>query len=352
MTNKNILIISTEGWDHVFVSKHHYAQALSKMDNRVFFLNPNTGKKKIRRISPTLTVINNTQVRGIRFLPKIFCQLIFLFELWRIERVLNVKLDIIWTFDPSRFFDLGLLKSKVKIFHLVDWNQNFQRNTLAKTADLCLTTSDYLCEELKNFNVNTFNIGHGCNFPIKKNEIKTTRKKNIQVGYVGNLDISYIDWALLRKLFNDHQDKTFNLVGPISSQTIHKNGLDEFENCHTKGRVSSAEISSILQDFDILILAYKANEYAKQLANPHKVLEYLASGNVIVSTYTAEYEKHPELIEMTKTQEEFLNRFELVAKNLSIYNSSENREKRISFAQGNSYEKKIDEVDELLKKIM
>ena len=89
-------------------------------------------------------------------------------------------------FDSSRFFDLRLV-SYLKITHIVDLNQNFQRNRLAQSSDFCFATSSFILESLKRYNSGAFFINHGYSVrsveSIKKNDNK------VHVGYIGNLAI-------------------------------------------------------------------------------------------------------------------------------------------------------------------
>ena len=40
LRNKTILIISPQPWDHIAISKHHYANELAARNNTVYFLEP------------------------------------------------------------------------------------------------------------------------------------------------------------------------------------------------------------------------------------------------------------------------------------------------------------------------
>src|SRR5438093_218809 len=69
-SGRNVIIISPEGWEHLFVSKHHYAIELAK-HNKVFFLNPPSRKFSIEKSRyENLWVINYPPfIKGLRFCP-------------------------------------------------------------------------------------------------------------------------------------------------------------------------------------------------------------------------------------------------------------------------------------------
>ena len=136
-TDKHILIISPEPWNHLFVSKHHYAIELSS-SNKVYFLNPpadkyssyKTGYKNIWEVN------YRAFIPGMRYLSKDIQLFFFKRKFQAIEKMLSVQFDCIWSFDNSVFFDFSFLSSSVyKISHIVDYGQNFELPRAAKTAD-------------------------------------------------------------------------------------------------------------------------------------------------------------------------------------------------------------------------
>ena len=102
---------------------------------------------------------------------------------------------------------------------------------------------------------------------------------------------------------------------------------------------------------DVQLLIYKSNkiEDEKQLASPHKMMEYLASGKVTVSTYTDEYKDKRELLEMVDSSDAYLAKFDEVVNNLDDYNAKEKQNLRMKFAKENSYEKQLSKIVGYLK---
>lgn len=343
ITGKKILIISPESWDHVFVSKHHYASELASCGNAVFFLNPPSHGFRSQSAGGITIVNAKGSISGLRKFPDFISSLLIEWELNKLENRLGVHFDIIWNFDPSRFFNLSRVNDKIKVCHIVDWNQNYQRELLAKTCDICLTTSDFLKQELLKINSLTFNIGHGCIFKSNDKRPMTSKPKpdEISVGYVGNLDIKYLDWDLLTKLALDHSHIHFSFVGPISSEKFASLNLSRLKNVSFEGKIPSIEIPSKLEQFDVLLIAYLADDHKEQLANPHKILEYLSSGKVTVATYTDEYKDKRYLLEMVDHNDKFIDRFTQVISNLEEHNSFEKQMMRIEYAQEHTYENQI-----------
>ena len=208
------------------------------------------------------------------------------------------------------------------------------------------------------------NIGHGYNpseyklTPTEEDKLKD--KYNIKVGYVGNLSIKYIDWALIVQLIDRNRDIGFYFCGPIgkSNLSAKSNTNKNFDillkrkNFIYLGEIASHKIPAYLSYLDILILVYKDRDFTKQLANPHKILEYLGSGRVIVSSWIEEYKNKKGLIEMSQFNSRIPDKFKYVIDNLAYLNSKEKQNERIGIAKKNSYDQKIKEINRLLNSIL
>lgn len=356
--NKNILIVSPDSWGGIFVSKHHYAVELSKRGNRVFFLNPPGNYSNICKSSySNLSIINYKGfLKGLRFFPTFIQRQLVRNEFNKIQKISGVKLDIIWSFDNSVFYDLYALPlSLIKISHIVDSSQNFQTETAAKTADICFCNTDFLLKKLIAFNNNTFKIQHGYSHSFSVTEENLPGKGRLKCVYVGNLSIPYLNWQIIQEIVKENPRVDFIFVGPEGTGNKSRVGsskdlklIKEFSNTYFAGKVLPEKIFSYLQKADVLLIAYKANEYREQLANSHKLIEYLASGKVVVSSYTDEY-RHKNLLQMVEKDEELPDMFKNVIQNIQYYNSEEVAKRRIAYAQDNTYAKQVSRIEKIME---
>jgi hypothetical protein len=334
---------------------------LSKKGNKVYFLNPPGKVNSLTDIHKDLWVVNyKPSFRGLRILPGYMSGFLVKKEIEKLEKWINVKFDIIWNFDSSRFFNLSQIKNKLKIAHIVDWSENFNRKLLSKTSDIGFCTSRFLEEDMKKYNPHTFNIGHGystSDYKLNEEELDQLNDKyKIKVGYVGNLSIRYIDWKLIYILLTENPAIGFYFIGPEGKSNLsgnfiidpHYKKVKECENAIFLGEIQSKKIPAFLKCFDILLLIYKDYISVFQLANPHKMLEYLGSGKVIVSTYTEEYKDNNGLIEMIEENKYLQKKFMEVLNNLNYYNSDNLKMKRIQYALQETYCEKIKRIEELL----
>jgi hypothetical protein len=342
---KNILIISPEGWDHLFVSKHHYAIELSKK-NRVFFLNPPSNYYSVTKLSyGNLWILNYTPfLKGLRFLPKVLRRYFMRKKFNRISELASTRFDCIWSFDNSVFFDFGFLDRNVlKIAHIVDHSQDFQFHELASSADICFGVSQNIVDRLLLSNRKSFLMPHGIALDcFKETEVELPGNNAIKAMYAGHLDSSYIDKPLLYSLIDGHTEIDFIFLGSGGSNWPRK------RNTFFLGVVEHQHLMNYLKKADILLLVYDVDKYPEQLTNAHKILEYLVCGNVIVSTFIQDYAKTTNLLEMTKEKSEFPLLFGKVISNLSSYNSEENKICRIQYARGNTYQKRMHEIEQLV----
>lgn len=357
LKNLNILIISPEAWGNSFVSKHHYAVALSQRGNRVYFLNPPSSEFRLEEIRPNLFVLDYKPLfRGLGYFPRWLSALLTRIEIRYLEKKCSVSFTILWNFDSSRFFQLNALPNELlKIAHLVDLTENFQRDKLASTSDICFCTTDFISTELSKYNHKVYKIPHAYTPPLAPIAIEDFRSKdyNVHAGYVGNLSIKYLDWQLIYQLVTKHTEVAFYFIGPLGKSNLSRSvQLDNFiqkvqdqPNTFFLGEKPSSSIPAYLDHFDILLLTYKAEEYKEQLASPHKMLEYLASGKVIVATYTDEYKDKRELVEMVDFNAELPKQFRKVVAYLEYYNSLELIALRQQYSMENTYEKQIKRIE-------
>jgi len=361
--NKSILIISPEYWGGNYISKHHYAIKLAERGNRVYFLNPSFDKNEIVKINERVLVVNYKPVfKGLRFLGKFLSSLFTRWELLRLEKQLNIQFDILWNFDSSRFFSLSLLPKRIlKIYHNVDLTENFQRRLGASSSDVCLAPNDYIAQALKKYNVNSFKIRHGysCQDSPAPVELGVAVKEKVKIGYIGNLSSRYIDWKLLNEMTKEFNHVAFVFIGPVGKSNISRSEkLDEYliktqelSNAYFIGSKPSSQIQALLLNFDIQLICYRADEFKEELASNHKLMEYLGSGKVVVSTFTEEFQEFPELIVMSQKNKELPHLLANVLSNLQHYNSLELINKRIQLALDNTYSRQIDRIESIINSL-
>lgn len=364
LVNKNILLISPEPWDHIFVSKHHYAVHLAKRGNVVFFLNPPAKTNRI--IETDYKNVYEVDYRGfppgLRFFPSIIQKKIMLSVYRQIENLCAVKFDIVWSFDNSVFFNFDSLPPSVlKISHIVDISQDFQTRRAASTADLCLCASEVIKARLSSFSSKVYKINHGYNMPVFDGPVDgVDASRRTRAVYAGNLAIPYIDWNLLLEVIKANTEVDFVFIGP-GSQEPHKDPIMneakrtvlKSSNAIFVGRLGTDQLLEYYRITDVFLVAYQEKYQRTQVTNTHKMMEYLGSGKVIVATSTLEYIDLIEdgMIAMSNCNAEFVGLFREVIDNLSGWNSLEKQSLRRAFALENCYPKQIQRIEKYLNNV-
>lgn len=359
LNEKIILLISPEPWDHIFVSKHHYAVHLAKLNNVVYFLNPPSGRFEVQ--TTQFPNVHSLQYegfpKGLRFYPAFLRRWYTKHVFEGLQKFVGVRFDIIWSFDNSVFYDLDALeKGILKISHIVDSNQNFQTKTASSSADFCFCNTESIKRRLMAYSSKVYKIQHGLNIVLNPPPVDLPGGAKIKALYSGNLAIPFIDWKILYEVVSAYKEIDFIFLGPnadefsASINPLHpfKEKVMKLDNVFKLGRVDSGCLISYLKCADILIMAYQEEYQKDQVSNSHKMMEYLYSGKVIVTTYTSEYEDISNLMVMTKQNSEFKEIFSKVSMNLHQYNRVELCEARTRFAISNSYEKQIERIQNII----
>ncbi len=356
LKEKKILLISPEAWDDLPVSKHHYAEVLAKKDNEVFFLEPPKKRYGWKYSSvPQLSVLQYPGFpKGFRFFPR------FIQKLWtkkvfqKLERLANSSFDIIWSFDNSVFFETTALSYGVlKISHIVDLNQDFQTARVASNADICFGTTSFITKRLASYNSRIYRLGHAVISQIDgSNSSSLPGSNSVKAAYGGNLAIPYLDRSLLEDVVVQNPEVDFILFGPNAGELKQIPGIGGRENVYFPGKVEPRTLSAYYRRADLLLVLYKEG-YEEQVADPHKMLEYLASGKCVVATWTESYKDlDGDLLRMAKHNNEFPDLLKDTVEKLEYYNSPELMKRRRGYVKDFTYEKRIEEIEEYLAPIM
>ncbi len=349
---KNILLISPQIWDSRHISKHHYAKELANYGANVFFLNPpnfnilKIGKKK-ERISSNLVLID-----FFFPLPKVFkFHFTFLFRFLLRNYLKHVKkklsIDILWNFDNGSYFEEHhLFSDKLRIFHPVDdFNQSIAGNYKHYNIGFSVSNEILAKIQLKK----KWFVNHGLNAPESLEEAKkikdTKESKGLKVCYLGNLSIRFLDTDALEAIIRQNETVSFHFIGDYDVKTDFVVFLENTDNVILYDKKTGTELHRILAKMDIFLLCYKKIE-GYFADNSHKILEYLSTGNVIISSCLSVY-RELDLFPMSVKEDnsDYIELFEKVVQNFSELNSVALRQKRITFAQDNTYAKQIERIE-------
>ncbi|MCV9388804.1 hypothetical protein [Reichenbachiella ulvae] len=356
LTGKNILLISPEPWEHINVSKHHYARHLAQRGNQVVFANPASDHWELKDTDTEgLQELNYPKfLKGLRLLPAFISQRLILKKFNQIQNYCQLNFDIVWSFDNSVFFDFTCLPS-FNINHIVDLNQDFETKKAASTADLCLGCSDLIINRLTQYQTNCHLIQHGFNDKTLTQEIKLPGQQITKALYAGNLDMPYLDWGIFHQIVTDNPTVDFILLGPWTGKSNAQNNTSSVietvfaaNNVHHLGPIAADDLPNYYAAADLLLILYQEEHHLDQ-ANPHKMMEYLGTGKPIVATYTKMFDGLDErIIRMSKKNQGYPELFRQTVKQLSELSHAELCAKRSCLAMDNTYPKQIERIEKLI----
>ncbi len=377
----NILIISPSKWGKMYISKHNYAIELAKAGNNVYYLEPALKNNQEKWVIET-PLASIAQLKVIRF------RIPFIVELLRFKvrsvyniimsyyvknkfSKLNTSFDIVWCFETNLYANLRIFNGKITIYHPVDLLPYTYQRKIARTADVVLAVSDTIVKEVEPFNANVHFINHGLNDVFRQNAEKilntivsgNTPKNDtqkIRAGFVGNLFRPELNRSFFTEAIEKYPDVLFHLWGPSSISDSNIDGENSMEtktfiaklqaasNVFLHGVQAATDIANEITHCDILILAVH-NSSIYDCSNSHKIIEYLSTGNIIVSNKVSTYE-NTDLFEMANDDSaaSLLQVFENVLNNISKYNSLQKKEMRIHFALENTYQNHIRNIEKLI----
>jgi glycosyltransferase involved in cell wall biosynthesis len=357
--NMNILLISPQPWGDMYVSKHHYAIALAALGHTVYFLNPPSAR--IRDVS--VDAVNGRQnlfVVHSGFDNSLVLRYHFrlLYDLrvrkW-LKKVLKrlPSIDTVWCFETNIISNLAYFGKMKKILHVVDPLDERMRS-IGKNADLIVCVSNRILDQFKHVDVKKDFINHALSDEAIKNACsfdaaELYRSPGRKVGYAGNLFRQIIDTNVIISVVNENPGIEFHFWGSYDSlknnlgaedQTMLKH-LQELPNVVFHGAVPASALIPAMKNMDAFLLVYKPIAGFYDSSNSHKLLEYWATGKVVISTYIDQYSGNEfnDFLRMNKENHngDFPAMFTEVMNDLDSWNAPEKMNKRRDFALKQSY---------------
>jgi hypothetical protein len=347
------------------ISKHHYAKALAKLGNKVYYINPPSLSGKFfeqKEVEKGMFVISYSPIfRGSHILPKSIFNLLIRFQIKLLYLFIGCTPDILWSFTSKVYYNLSWFRAKYRIFHPMDQLNNEEAINIGKSVDIILTCSNYIVDELNVIDKPKLLVSHGVSPEFINYPYRTWKKSDIlNICYVGNLFFENLDRFTIRKIIQENESHHFHFIGatepknsnisawksPESSEFV--DFLKSAKNVTCYGAILSDEIPPYLEQMDAFLVCYKPNA-ENVISNSHKILEYLSSGRVVISTFVQHY-KDSKYIQMlsSSNSDEFMSLYDEVTRNIELYNSEVLQEKRKGYAQLSSYDENVIKVEKFI----
>lgn len=283
---------------------------------------------------------------------------VYLRQIRKILKKLNVKNPVVITaYNPFYGLPLvGKLNEKLNIYYCYDGigtRRHGKRifpvdEQFSKLVDAIITTSEYLNKGKLLMNPSSFVVKNGVDFPVFGKFAKSAphvgniRKK---VGYIGSLDHRF-DIDTVEFAVKHLQDVDFEFTGSLRNPQI-KSLLEKYPNVKFRNAVAPAEVPELLAQCDAGIIPYIADEMNKNIY-PLKINEYFAVGVPVIMTPFTDLPEFSALISVSENKEDFAEKIRHELQNDSV----EKIQKRIQFAESNSWDSKTEEFSGILQKFL
>ena len=356
LVGKRILLFSPEPWLGLHMSKHHLSQALAARGNAVYFVDPpvagNTGFSSERYGDVTVLRYKHW-LRGVNRMPLVVNRWYYKKLIRDLAARTGGVFDIIWCFDTSRMqtFPEGV---GYKLLHLADHDILYIGKGLIPTADLVLTTGQVVADAVTPMaRSRVVNIGHALDErwmqdidSLVDRHVPTPRR----ILFMGQLANSYNDWEGFHRIASSHPELEFTFVGPFDpyfpEPAFHL--LRALPNVSFIGLKQKDELVPLLRNADLLFFGFRTATMARERANPHKVLEYLSTGNPIVGSYTMEYGPTTDLFHMAAEGADLNITFNEALGAYATINAPAERARRIAFAKARAMGRLIQRIEDEL----
>jgi glycosyltransferase involved in cell wall biosynthesis len=123
------------------------------------------------------------------------------------------------------------------------------------------------------------------------------------IGWFGVID-ERVDYDLIAKVAEMKPEWNLVMAGPVVK--VDPASLPKAPNIHWLGQKEYADLPNYCKAFDICMMCFAINE-ATEYINPTKALEYLATGNPVISTPVKDVvRQYTEYVYIATTPEEFV----------------------------------------------
>lgn len=360
LTGQRILVVSPQRWNHIALSKHHYASELARRGNDVFFLGPpEAGSLRtevdVARLDDVegLAVVDWTVPfpLSLRFHARGIYDLLMARALRRLRASLGGELDAVWCFDLNLYSNLRKFGARRAIYFPVDPVSERYQVRPGETADLILSVSDSILSSFDGVKAPKSRLGHGLAeaFVDVAPSAPAPPDARLRVGYVGNLGHPALDRDVLTDAIRRLPDVEFHLWGPGALHGDVSARWRAFPNVVLRGVVPTRVLACEVQAMDAFLVAYRADR-SYDCSNSHKILEYLSTGRVVVATHLSEYAGRHDLLLMTAPGDS--SRLPALLADVlarrSLHNAPSRQRQRRAYALDHTYARQLDRIAGLL----
>lgn len=359
--NKTVLVLSQQDWGTMFLSKHHYAVELGKMGNYVYYVEGPNSDMSLRKGEVRINATDHKNVFFIRHrlsfplflkfkLPSLYSFLIAR-HIRKLIKCISQKVDAVISFDISNTLPLTAFDKCSRILIAADDSKDKSAIEAAKGASAILGIAKELLYKYEGFDVPKYVLGHGVAAYFINEELSVKNNNPLQIGMSGNFLRRDLDRQSMVAIIKENTEVVFNLWGSCdydNSNLLSDKDYDTLafidtlrkcKNVVLHGQVSPSVLAVALKKMDGFLICYDIEKDQSGGTNYHKVLEYLATGKVIISNNITTYDTADKLIQMPaeRNNVNLPDLFREVITNIDKHNAVPQQQKRIAYAKEYTY---------------
>lgn len=360
----DIIIFGITSYHYRFQRPQQLARAFSLLGHRVFYiesefnyaLTPGSSWIDIKKTAQNIYIVKLSAPQNYFIYKdrpsKRGEEIIFssIKKLLRVARIVNPIAKIDHPF-------WGLLTSVLSmplIYDAMDLHSGFiesgkkidiLENSLAKQADLILTSSSDIARSLSQYKQKSLMIRNAADFTHfsaahksldRPADIKTLPGRII--GYYGAIS-GWMDDKIIAEVLSAHKNDSVVLIGRIQNKLI-ENLAKKYPNLHLLGEKSYLDLPRYLSNFDVCLIPFKLTKLILA-TNPVKIYEYFAAGKPVVSTVIPELKPFAKHLLFGKNPQDFAAKIDQAI----AQNTPSHRTLRQSIAKQNTWDVRAKEIN-------
>lgn len=274
-------------------------------------------------------------------------------------RRLKFESPILWLENARAADAIGWFEPRLIVYHVSDLfakdrfmsnqrKQQARESRMSQASDLLICVSRRLYDLKRRERDNVHYIPHGVDFEMFRRAAEAPEPlpeiagiPRPIAGYFGTMNESN-DIEMMVHCARSLPHVSFVFAGQITGGDYYE--LGRLRNVHLLGRLPYGKIPHLCAAFDVCMLQWKVTDWIRN-CNPLKMLEYMASGNPIVSVEIHEAMQYRDLISIAASKEEFCQAIRRELENDTEFR----RSRRIEIASRHSWASHAEQISTLME---
>lgn len=363
MKRKRILYMSGISWNWIKQRPQFIAEALS-VDYEVLFVDNSGQADKIKQSDCNIHFMRPWRMLLERYslIKKLN---LFLYKIYL--KTIVGSYDILWISSPTEYAMAALSvknnHAKVvydcmddhlafsKASHILD-RIKYIESYIYLNADIVFCSAEYLSEKIqkrygkKNITIvnNALSVvpnydGKTIELSDKFSDFNTSSKRLTYVGTVAD----WMNVDLIKRITEEISDIEIFFFGPCGDKM--RKALT-MPHVHLMGAIPHAQVSTVLQMSDALIMPFKLNELILSV-NPVKLYEYIASGKPCIAPLYGESKQFENYAYLYSSEKECID----LLKGIGYLKAKENKEACVQYAEQNTWASRYSIIKESLNRL-